>query len=268
MILDNILNVKEFLLTKRMLVDVDVCYHCNYDCDYCGNRTLITKKHERCIDIDGLVRKLDELNKIRPNELHILLSGGEPTLHPQLFDLLEKLKSFPKIKISLFTNLSQTTVYYKHILDYGVDIYASFHISQTDWKSFYEFSNKVGVKAIFVPLDVRHSFDWLDEYISNDNRIKPQIIWNRDFGYKRNLPLYQKTIYELNANIKLFNSKIRHLGSNVCNFHKYYCYIDEFGTIIFPCINEHRTNIKKDKSGNVYNVTCSFPNCERTKLII
>ena len=268
MILDNILNVKEFLLTKRMLVDVDVCYHCNYDCEYCGNRKAITDSSKNNIDFDKLIDILSELEKSRPNGLHVLLSGGEPTFHPKLFEFLEETKSLLNIKISLITNLSRSLDLYKHVQDYGVDIYSSFHISQINWEPFYKFSNDVGVKAIFVPLDVRYSFDWLEDYMKHDSRIKPQIIWNRNLGYKINLPIYQKMINELNSNIKLFNSKIRLLCSNVCNFYKYYCYVDVFGTITFPCLNEKWTNFKEDKNGNIYNVTCFLPKCERTKLII
>lgn len=79
---------------------IEITNHCNLDCPIC----LVTNGNDRHMSretfatiIDGLVRKEGTLDAIS-------LSGGEPTLHPDLMALLE-VASRPEIaRVSLSTN--------------------------------------------------------------------------------------------------------------------------------------------------------------------
>jgi pyruvate formate lyase activating enzyme len=72
---------------------------CNYNCFYCHNRSLIDGTHE--IILPGYV---DDFLKRRAGMLDaVVISGGEPTLQPDLIFFMESVKSLG-YKIKLDTN--------------------------------------------------------------------------------------------------------------------------------------------------------------------
>lgn len=78
---------------------------CNYNCFYCHNRQLIDGTHE--IVLPGYV---EDFLKRRANMLDgVVVSGGEPTLQPDLLIFLERIKSLG-YKIKLDTNGSSPNV--------------------------------------------------------------------------------------------------------------------------------------------------------------
>lgn len=73
---------------------------CNFDCFYCHNPEL--KKPELSLDmnyvLDFLKTRFKYLN-------HVVICGGEPTVHPDLFDFIKLIKSLgTDIKVKLDTN--------------------------------------------------------------------------------------------------------------------------------------------------------------------
>jgi pyruvate formate lyase activating enzyme len=78
---------------------------CNYNCFYCHNRSLIDGTHE--IMLPGFV---EDFLKRRAGMLDgVVVSGGEPTLQPDLIFFMESLKSLG-YKIKLDTNGSSPLV--------------------------------------------------------------------------------------------------------------------------------------------------------------
>ncbi len=78
---------------------------CNYNCFYCHNRQLIDGTHE--IMLPGYV---EDFLKRRAGMLDgVVISGGEPTLQPDLMFFLESIKSLG-YKIKLDTNGSSPKV--------------------------------------------------------------------------------------------------------------------------------------------------------------
>lgn len=87
---------------------------CNYNCFYCHNRNLIDGTHE--IVLPGFV---EDFLKRRAGMLDgVVISGGEPTLQPDLIFVLESIKSMG-YKIKLDTNGSTPHVVRK-ILNAGL----------------------------------------------------------------------------------------------------------------------------------------------------
>lgn len=94
--------------TKQLYKFVEWKIHnvCNYDCVYCfsGNKDGST----RWVSLDIYKEQVQSLVKAsNGNPIWIQLTGGEPTLFPELLELLEYIKSFG-IYVSIITNGSRT----------------------------------------------------------------------------------------------------------------------------------------------------------------
>lgn len=84
---------------------------CNYDCVYCfgGNKDGST----RWVSLDKYKEQVHALVKASEGKpIWIQLTGGEPTLFPELMELLEYIKSFG-IYVSIATNGSRTIRWWK-----------------------------------------------------------------------------------------------------------------------------------------------------------
>src|SRR5688572_19658335 len=80
---------------------------CNYDCSYCAP-SIHDKKSEH-LPYDIFMRTVDRLVGIardRKQKIRISLTGGEPFLHPEIFKMLEYMKSNGVDRISLTSNSS------------------------------------------------------------------------------------------------------------------------------------------------------------------
>ena len=108
-------------IQKSSLIDypgkvssVIFCSGCNFDCPYCHNPGLVGGKSSRPdqLDMKAVTGFLDQ----RRNFLDgVVVSGGEPTLQPDLVELCRKIKScgFP---VKLDTNGSRPQVL-RHLID-------------------------------------------------------------------------------------------------------------------------------------------------------
>ncbi len=79
---------------------------CNYRCPYCHNSGLLTGGGEPLMTAEAL---LDFLRKRRGMLDAVCVSGGEPTLHPDLPDLLREIKALG-YQVKLDTNGSRPEV--------------------------------------------------------------------------------------------------------------------------------------------------------------
>lgn len=70
-------------------LDLNICLHCNFSCTACSHASPLHKPW--FMPLDMIERDLMALKPIlHPRNLNIL--GGEPTLHPQLVDILRLVK--------------------------------------------------------------------------------------------------------------------------------------------------------------------------------
>ena len=115
------------MLNSKIMVYMT--YLCNYKCSYCCG----------CIDFYNGNMKLNySYSFINTNKLltflinnnfdNIYLTGGEPTLHPQLKKVCNILIKNNK-NVFVITNLSQTIDYYNELCNIGVKLIASYHIT-------------------------------------------------------------------------------------------------------------------------------------------
>jgi len=118
-----------FHIYTNLSLDINLNYMCSLSCVGC-NRILYKRQNpEYNISIDKIIKCLEDIEKNNVHLQHIGLSGGEPTLHPDIMQICSKvikLKS-KNCKVQLVTNgYSQKT---KNIIpkieSMGIKIYNS-----------------------------------------------------------------------------------------------------------------------------------------------
>ena len=67
--------------SSPMRIGIKVTNNCLFRCEYC-----FTQKNEKNISIDTIKKIINELNQI-PFEVY--LTGGEPLLHPKIFEIID-----------------------------------------------------------------------------------------------------------------------------------------------------------------------------------
>ena len=92
---------------------------CNYDCFYCHNRRIIEEIHE-----EVSIEEIEELLNKRVGLIDaVVITGGEPTLHNDLIEFLQKIKKLGYLT-KLDSNGSNPDVIKSCIEDNAVDYYA------------------------------------------------------------------------------------------------------------------------------------------------
>jgi len=88
------------MIMERKKIDIKVTFHCNNCCDFCaqGNKRSFIKmktKHE-------IIKALKDAKKGKINS--VVFTGGEPTLHPEIIELIKEAKKLKYKFIQLQTN--------------------------------------------------------------------------------------------------------------------------------------------------------------------
>lgn len=101
---------------------------CNYKCTYCAagyghdeTRPAGVFKESSKMK-HAYINVLDRLSLIKSNTYEVSLVGGEPTLHPNMFDIIECLCGFiPCESVSIVTNGFRDVSYFKRLQEFGSD---------------------------------------------------------------------------------------------------------------------------------------------------
>jgi hypothetical protein len=105
---------------------------CNHNCSYCGEEN--KDGSNRWTDLETYKQQFDNLYKsCGESALWIQITGGEPTVFPELLDLMQYIKS-KGVYISLISNGSRTLRWWKEARDAKlIDmLFISYHPEQTD----------------------------------------------------------------------------------------------------------------------------------------
>ena len=92
---------------KRINVDIDILTMCNYHCWYCYAREDkdLWNKVMKLNQVEIITKRLKEL----PYEIDIGILGGEPSLHPKLYEIVREFSKIPNIRdLVLFSNGTRT----------------------------------------------------------------------------------------------------------------------------------------------------------------
>lgn len=114
---------------------VEVTDHCNLECPICYAGSGPARSHYRTLDhiqrmIDAVVR-----NEGEPDIVQI--SGGEPTIHPEFFAILDRAKAAPIRHLMVNTNgirIAQDEEFAKRLADYlpDIEVYLQFDSFERD----------------------------------------------------------------------------------------------------------------------------------------
>jgi MoaA/NifB/PqqE/SkfB family radical SAM enzyme len=108
----------------------ELTYYCQYRCTYCYAFEQLTKKPDpKLLKAYPIILKKLKLRSIP--KFNIELLGGEPTTHPNIFEIIEELNKNEKCKsIELVTNIAKPVSFYKKFDDEKYNkliISASYH---------------------------------------------------------------------------------------------------------------------------------------------
>lgn len=87
-----------------MTFEVNVCDHCNMACLMCDHYAQLSEK--KFLDLEQYKKDIEQMGKLYDHEVRcISLLGGEPTLHPQLTDIIKLTREqFPNAQLIIMTN--------------------------------------------------------------------------------------------------------------------------------------------------------------------
>lgn len=114
---------------------------CNYKCSYCP---VLTQIHSNFSQPDHAKDHRITLARLRNIEtpFQVCMSGGEPTLHPEIFDILQELESIPMCDdVAVFTNLSRPVKFYEQMNELKLGkttMSASYHVEYANDDKFLE----------------------------------------------------------------------------------------------------------------------------------
>jgi len=74
----------------------DIITHCNYKCSYCYARA--NEEDWLKISRNNIITEVIEKMKLITHPIDMILLGGEPTLHPQYFEILDRLDNIENMK--------------------------------------------------------------------------------------------------------------------------------------------------------------------------
>lgn len=89
------------------IIDIKLTYMCNSDCYLCCQDSAI-KTRQSVLPQEQLFTMLEQLPEFNPKETKIVLTGGEPTIHPDFLSIVEKLHTIGYRYIQLQSNLTLT----------------------------------------------------------------------------------------------------------------------------------------------------------------
>lgn len=99
-------------------------YGCNLRCPYCQNPELVVLPQTESFSEDEILQKLKE----RQNFIDgVCITGGEPTLYPDLKKLIEKIKDCCNLKIKIDTNGTSPDII-KQLIDNGLIDYIAMDV--------------------------------------------------------------------------------------------------------------------------------------------
>ena len=207
---------------------------CNYSCWYCP-----IKKNEYASDkiIDDTINFLHNISTNK--DMEVTLFGGEPSIHPKLDYICDKLNKFCDIRI--FTNFSLNTIIYENLIEkYNVKYSISYHPDMISDNKFidsldvFKYKNNIGHINIMYVNNMENMSMNVAEYCRKYNiphRISPihdlgnlsSYIFPIKYSHRKDVITVKDTVIAQKNNKKWYSDEeCRFYGYN--KFNGYICY--------------------------------------------
>lgn len=233
-----------------------VISHCNLSCPYCIVEAP-SKSYEICENYKDIVTYLNTVLKTSKYYTIPRLYGGEPTLHPNFWDICNSFQ----VPFGLYTNMSQNVDFYKECLRFNnlQYYYCSLHYHATTIEEFIKKISLFKDKQVHVNImlengyfkELKRIFLYLQSSFPT-YRISIKIIDKIPNYYDDNYFLFEEYLhkdqfYKVNNKVisrfnivqdkyntisNLFNTDYRYF----CNINKYFNYMDLQGNL-YNCID-------------------------------
>ena len=158
------IKVEKAIPTDQKFIEWKIHNVCNHDCSFCGARH--KDGSQRWFSLEKYKEYTDKLvAACGDSPFWIQITGGEPTLFPELLPLLEYMKS-KGARLSMISNGTRTIRWWKELqeaklLDY---LFLTYHSEQTDdYQHIAEIINLFNDDPIEVICLVTHSLNSLDK---------------------------------------------------------------------------------------------------------
>ena len=104
----------KYYLCNSFTIQTMVTDKCNYNCQYCYN----DYHSNNDINFKSLLNYISIIkNRLNKDLVFLDILGGEPTLHPDLYDFCKKLSNEEYINYTIYSNFSSDINLYENILN-------------------------------------------------------------------------------------------------------------------------------------------------------
>lgn len=166
---------------------------CNYKCNYCVPRSYAGDYHFNrkpgYPSDEQIIQFLDNLGPMHVKDrfLCVKISGGEPTIHPMLPYIINRLKEYKHKNICIITNGSRNIKYWQSILPID-EVIISLHPEYVDMEKINELSWAIiesKTKLNYnLAVDPKHWDATVKMYDKLDDRlkhlVKPKVLFEKD----------------------------------------------------------------------------------------
>jgi len=177
-----------------MKYELEITKLCNNCCTTCTNKNFQNKKHK---NLNKIKEEISNINKDKYNT--IIVKGGEPTIHPNFFKILELIKNM-NFKINLKTNaiLFSQESFIKEISNYNLTE-ITIKIISTTKETYQKISQSTNF--LYSIKGIKNLSNLINQKNTNKN-FKPKI--NLDINInKENINDLYKTIYQFSKIINI-----------------------------------------------------------------
>ena len=150
---------------------------CNYTCSYC---TVYDNENGYFQPIEKLINAVDQIKLLNRKNIHITLTGGEPTIHPKYAEFIKYLSNEldGKVLISTITNLSRTQRFFDELCEKlkpyknKINFRASYHFEFADTEAFIENARIISSNGILIYISLLAHPERIEEVKLLEKRLK------------------------------------------------------------------------------------------------
>lgn len=240
----------------ELLIEINIIDSCNLNCFYCSNLINGYQRKNTHLDLEQTYQLIDYLEKTYRRPIRIIILGGEPTLHPNLYEFCKRLSN--NYIIEIFTNLQKPIDYYlAYNLLKNTLFRISYHnfnnnISSFKQKVLFLTKNNIKIKPLYIMLNPKTFDSSIQLYNEIKTEIPCELVKIQDFSNSNSINYSKTQLEQINQysststdNYVYMNGLKQNyydIAENISFYHwlchagKDQLYIDLDGSI-YPCKN-------------------------------